>query len=158
MKKKEPKPITMDFFVTTDGFQRNYEMLMKEKSGRGNDALKRAFTETLISNATEHLMRQSTIAKNPRPKEEPTIKSLTIKSMRLWRIENHTLEEFISAATVGSIEGLELEEFEKENKRRFRLDWESIIPGAKKGAETEEENKERSLRTLEDWWKEAKEL
>jgi hypothetical protein len=82
----------------------------------------------------------------PRPKKNPTIRALTIESMRACRADYHTLNDFIESAKNDSVKGLELEETEKDNKRVFELKWESL---------PEKEDKDvklTSYSTLEKWW------
>jgi len=90
--------------------------------------------------------KQSDTAKHPRPKKNPTIRKLTIESMRSCRADYHTLNDFIESAKNDSVKGLELEETEKDNKRVFELKWESL---------PEKEDKDvklTSYSTLEKWW------
>jgi hypothetical protein len=90
---------------------------------------------------------KSQISKNyseePRPKKTPTNRSLTIESMHRWRTDDHTLDEFIESAKAGSVDGLELEESEKNNKRVFKLAWDSLI---------QKDTKTVTHSTLEKWW------
>ena len=144
MKKKAPKPLTIDFYITTAGFQRNYEMAMRE-TPCDHDLMK-PITGTLVENSTKQFTRQSDIAKYDRPKKSPSNRSLTIESMREWRKKSHTLEQFIESAINGSVDGLELNESEKDNKRVFELEWDSL-PLDKK-----EEAKLTAYSTLEKWW------
>ena len=144
MKKKAPKPLTIDFYITTAGFQRNYEMAMRE-TPCDHDLMK-LITGTLVENSTKQFTRQSDIAKYARPKKSPSNRSLTIESMREWRKKSHTLEQFIESAINGSVDGLELNESEKDNKRVFELEWDSL-PLDKK-----EEAKLTAYSTLEKWW------
>ena len=85
---------------------------------------------------------QSDIAKLLRPKKEPTIRALTIEAMRAYRVNYHTLNDFIESAKNESIDGLELKETEKDNKRVFELVWDSLKEKAKLTAYS----------TLENWW------
>ena len=94
--------------------------------------------------------RTRNIAVKPRPKTKPTIKTLTIESMRKCRVNGHTLDEFIESARVGSIDDdLELEE-DKIAARGFTLTWDSLEQKEKS------DNKHVSHSTLEKWWTAAK--
>ncbi len=90
------------------------------------------------------------VASFPRPKKNSTKRTLTIESMREWRVNFNTLDGFIESAKNESIDGLELKETEKGNKRVFELEWGSLL---------EKEDKEVKLTSysaLQNWWSTAK--
>ena len=84
------------------------------------------------------------------PRTKKPLKTLTIETMREWRLNFNTLDGFIESAKNESIDGLELKETEKDNKRVFELQWESLL---------EKEDKDvklTSYSTLQKWWSTAK--
>ena len=91
--------------------------------------------------------RGSKNAQNPRPKTKKTNRSLTIKEMRNWRKDGNFLEDFIDAAKNKSIYELKMEEFEKENKRKFKLSWDC--------SDIKIEEQILAFKTLEEWWGKA---
>jgi len=92
----------------------------------------------------EHKQQQQDRAKRPRTRKTPTIKSLTIAKMHKWRLDGHTLEEFIVSAKNKGIYKLSMEEFEEDNQRKFNLIWDGI-----------EKDETKVFRTLENWWTQA---
>jgi hypothetical protein len=84
-------------------------------------------------------------SKSPNPRV--TKKSLTVESMKLWRKEWHTLEDFIDGALNGSIDGLSMEELVG-NNREFILDWDDLV--------NQQNNKPISYATLEKYWAAAR--
>jgi hypothetical protein len=93
--------------------------------------------------------KQSNSASNPRPKNMPNIRSLTIELMRKSRASDQTLDQFIESAANRSIKELELEESERNNKRIFKLMSDDLPE--KEG----EDIKFFSYSTLNRWWGEA---
>ena len=95
----------------------------------------------------EKANQQSDAGRKPRPKTKPTIRTLTIESMHKWRTDSHTLDEFIESAKTRSIDDLSLEESEKDNKRIFKLTWDSLIQ-----KEKSDKKPVVAYSTLGKWW------
>lgn len=87
--------------------------------------------------------RQAVAARNPRPKTNPTHKSIVIEAMRDWRRDKtRTLSTFIEAASIDSIEGLTITKVRMGGLDRYEIDCEALS-----------EIKTVSLETLKTWYK-----
>ena len=144
------------FFVTVDKAMKGAEKLaqMRRSDEYGCSDLAKIRKEYPMNTIFEEAIyahiegkyKQSDKAKHDRPKKKPTKRILTIEAMRKSRANEHTLKEFIETAANGSVDGLELNESEKDNKRVFELVWDSLPLDEK------EEAKLTAYSTLENWW------
>ena len=75
----------------------------------------------ILSRDLERRYQQREVAKNPRTKKATTNKSITTVEMRKWRENGYTFDEFLAAALIGSIIGMDLEAIPGS---KYRLSWE----------------------------------
>lgn len=87
--------------------------------------------------------RQREAARNPRPRQS-THRAEVIRAMRGWRAEEKTLEDFIDAALVGSVDGVCIKKDIHGNFERFIIECDCL------NAE-----KKVALSTLREWWGKA---
>jgi hypothetical protein len=88
---------------------------------------------------------QSARAAKARPRRKPTQRGETIRAMRSFHANGHTLEQFLGAAGNDSIDGLSIELWEEAGVARYEIDSDNFI-----GTTV-------SRRTLEEWWTAAAE-
>jgi hypothetical protein len=86
---------------------------------------------------------QSARATKARPRKKPTQRGETIRAMRGFRANGHTLDQFLGAAGNDSIDGLSIELREEAGVARYEIDSDNFIGTIV------------SRRTLEEWWSAA---
>ena len=79
-------------------------------------------------------------AQAPRPKKYATVKSVAIKKMTPWRAEGRRLRDFLDAAEARSVDGFSVSTIGDKITVDAELEHDQVV----------------ALRTLKDWWKEAK--
>lgn len=106
--------------------------------------LRSAVTMMAFDEAATGRRRQRANAKKPRPKKTPTAQSETVRTMRNWRFDGRTLQDFLDAAKSGSIDGLSITPKVARGVERFAIDCD--------GTDAE---KTVARSTLERWWADA---
>ena len=89
--------------------------------------------------------RQKARARRPRPKKKPTHRSIVIAAMGRYRKQSMTLEKFLDAASVGSIDGLNIKRDAAKGVERWIVECDEL--------DTYKRPVARS--TLEGWWADA---
>lgn len=108
--------------------------------------LRGAVNMAAIDEAVSGCRKQRSIAKKPRPRNATTQRSETIAAMSRWRSDGQTLENFLDAASVGSIDGVRIKKEPLRGVERFSVECNSVAELIQPVA----------FSTLEGWWGKAK--
>lgn len=134
---------------------RQYNGRIQSFDAAAEDALAGLKRLTSVTNLFARMRRaseraskaQSQKAARPRPKKGLTGRSITIQAMRASRAEGRSLDQFISAAEQGSVQGLELSFAEGPDRQAASRSY-HIDCAAPEGSPV-------TRRTLYSWWTEA---
>lgn len=148
MGKKTPKTanaIPLKWLFQQEGFLPQYTDLMREAD---HTDIHRALTAEMIKEARA-AAKFTAPKNNPRPREGPTEKSVTVAAMRGARKQSQSFKDFLAGAENGSVDGLSLERTETRGVVRYEIACDDVVrPGS-------EPPKKVSESTLKGWWSEA---
>jgi hypothetical protein len=86
---------------------------------------------------------QSARGKRRKGTRDP-LKAAVIGTMRTWRKQGHTLDEYIEAAITGSVEGVTVKKVPSKRIDRYTVDCDNVSEGRRV-----------AHKTLKEWWTEA---